>query len=123
LGKTQSVKTGVVTLQGHVAGRWERDLAEDLALGARGVREVHNLLLVDLGSKIEDEALMHNIQHAISCTSGLQETQIRVAVHASTAILSGEVPELWQRIKAERVASRFRVTEIKNEIVVGGDEP
>lgn len=119
---TVTVKGGVVTLQGHVASRWERELAGDLALSARGTRRLRNLLLVDLAGKIEDEALTRNIQYAISRTGGLQNTGIRVAVNAYTAVLSGEVVELWQRKKAESVASRFRVTEIRNEIVVRGDD-
>lgn len=116
---TVSVNRGVVTLRGHVASRWERELAADIALGARGVREAKNLLLVDLSNKIEDEALTNTIQFAISRTGGLQHIPIKVAVNANTAVLSGSVAELWQRRKAEDVASRFRVTEIQNEIVVG----
>jgi hyperosmotically inducible protein len=119
---TVSATGGVVTLQGNVASRWERELAGDLALGARGVRDVRNLLLVDLSTKIEDQALMTNIQYAISRTSGLEDTRIRVAVNSSTAVLSGEVSEPWQRRRAESVASRFRVTEIRNEIAVRGGE-
>lgn len=118
---TVSVKAGVVTLRGHVASRWERELAGDVALGARGVRDIQNLLLVDLDRKIEDEALTSSIQHAISRTSGLQNTNIRVAVHANTAVLSGAVSAPWQRRKAESVSSRFRITEIVNEIVVPAD--
>lgn len=117
---TVSVKKGIVTLQGHVASRWERELAGDLAVGARGVREVRNLLLVDLASKIEDEALTANIQHAISRTGGLRDSDIQVAVNANTAVLSGEVDDLWQRKKAEGVASRFRVTKVQNDIIVRG---
>lgn len=119
---TVSVNGGVATLQGYVASRWERDLAGDLALGARGIRGVHNLLLVDLSSKIEDHALTANIQYAISRTSELNNARIRVAVNASTAVLSGDVVEPWQKRTAEKIASRFRVTDIKNDIIVRGSD-
>lgn len=117
---TVSVKAGIVTLQGNVASRWERELAQDVALGARGVREVRNMLLVDLSHKIEDEALTTTIQHAISRTSGLRNQPVQVAVNANTAVLSGEVIEPWQRRRAESVVSRFRVTEVRNDIIVRG---
>lgn len=117
---TVSVGAGVVTLQGNVASRWERDLAGDVAFGARGVRDVKNLLLVDLGNKIEDEALTTTIQDAIAHTRGLHDCGIRVAVNANTAVLSGEVKELQQRRHAEAVAARFRVTDIRNEIRIDG---
>lgn len=118
---TVAVVAGTVTLQGHVASRWERALACDVALGARGVREVKNLLLVDLGAKIEDEALTNTIQHAISRTSGLYDCDIQVAVNANTAVLSGAVSEPWHRRKAESVAERHRVTDVKNEITIKDD--
>ena len=117
---TVIVKGGVATLNGHVASRWERELAGDIALGARGVREVNNLLLVDLAGKIEDEALTRTIQYALSRTSGLEGCDVQVAVNSSTAVLSGTVTEPWHRRKAESVVDRYRVTDIRNEIIVDG---
>lgn len=41
-----AVANGEVTLEGTVGSRWEKRLAEDLALRCRGVHDVHNRLKV-----------------------------------------------------------------------------
>jgi len=116
---TVTTKVGTVTLNGHVGSLWERTLAEDVALGARGVRSVRNLITVDLAGRIEDEALMRNIQDELKKAQGLVDREIRVAVSGSTAVLSGSVPAPWHRRRAEEIASRFRVTAVRNDIRVG----
>ena len=115
---TVSARGGVVTLEGRVASTWERSLARDIALGARGVRDVKDLILVDLGGKIEDEALMRNIQAAISEASELKDADIRVAVTGHTAVLSGEVPDLRRKRRAGEIANRFRVSNVRNDVIV-----
>jgi len=118
---TVSVRGGIVTLEGRVAGTWERALARDIALGVRGVGDVKDMLLVDLGGKIEDEALMRNIQAAISEASELRDSDIRVAVTGSTAVLSGEVPDLWRKRRAGEIANRFRASNVRNEVIAISD--
>jgi hypothetical protein len=41
-----AVENGEVTLQGLVGSRWEKRLAEDIALSVRGVHDVHNRLRI-----------------------------------------------------------------------------
>jgi osmotically-inducible protein OsmY len=41
-----TVSEGEVTLEGTVGSRWEKRLAEDIAAGCGGVRDVHNRLRV-----------------------------------------------------------------------------
>lgn len=41
-----SVENGEITLNGMVGSRWEKRLAEDIALSVRGVHDVHNRLRV-----------------------------------------------------------------------------
>jgi osmotically-inducible protein OsmY len=115
---TVSVKDGKVILEGNASSIWERMLAEDLTLGARGVRKVENLLLVDISGNIEDEALMRNIDYDLKNTRGLNNVDVNVAVTGGKAVLSGMVNEDWQRKLAERVVSRFRVTQIHNDIAL-----
>jgi osmotically-inducible protein OsmY len=115
---TVSVRRGIVTLTGHVSNPFERLIAEDIALSVRGVRSAENLLSVDLDSAIEDEALCREIQSALSLARGLKDVNVRVAVSANTAVLSGTVGELWQKETAESVVRRFRPWSIRNEIVV-----
>lgn len=115
---TVSVKSGVVTLEGHVATTWERAVAGDIALGARGVRDVRNMILVDLPRKIDDTVLTTSIHDAMIRSSALQNTSIRVAVSDGAVVLSGTVSEPWQRRRAQRVAERFPVTSVRNEIKI-----
>jgi osmotically-inducible protein OsmY len=116
-----SASAGAVTLSGSVASHWERTLAEDVALGSKGVNAVKNLLMVSLDEQIEDEALCREIQATLAYTRGLRDTDIRVAVNGNAAVLSGEVPALWQKEMAETVTRRFRVSTVRNEIIVMGD--
>lgn len=118
---TVSVSNGIATLSGTAASHWERTLAEDVALGSKGVCAVKNLLVVNLDEQIEDEALCREIQAALSYTRGLRDAKLRVAVNGDAAVLSGEVPTLWQKETAETVARRFRVSQVRNEIIVIGD--
>lgn len=115
-----TVNNGVVKLSGNVGNHWERVLAEDTALGAKGVVSVKNMLIVDLEGQIEDEALSREIQETLSYTRGLREAPIRVTVTGDTAVLSGDVQELWRRETAEAVARRFRVSHVQNKIRVTG---
>jgi osmotically-inducible protein OsmY len=115
-----SASDGVVTLNGHVASEWERSIAEDVAMSARGVRSVQNLLVVDLAREIEDQALSHNIREALKWARGLRDVDIQVAVTGDTAVLSGEVGQLWQKETAAAVVRRFRIHRLRNDIVVTG---
>jgi osmotically-inducible protein OsmY len=117
---TVSVSDGVATLNGSVSSEWERSVAEDVALSARGVRSVQNLLVVDLVGEIEDEALSHNIHEALKWARGLRDSEIQVAVTGDAAVLSGEVEQLWQKETAATVARRFRIRQLRNDIVVTG---
>jgi osmotically-inducible protein OsmY len=118
---TVSVTGGVATLNGRVGSNWERTLAEDVALSARGVRSVQNLLTVDLPGEIEDQALSHNIREALKWARGLRDSEIQVAVTGDMAVLSGEVEQLWQKETAATVARRFRICKFRNDIVVTGN--
>jgi len=115
-----TVSEGSVTLAGHVASDWESSIAEDVAMSARGVRSVRNLLVVDMAREIEDQALSHNIRDALRWTRGLRDASIEVAVTGDTAVLSGEVDQLWQKEAAAMVVRRFRIYRVRNDLVVTG---
>ncbi len=118
---TVSVTNGVVVLAGTAASSWERDLALDVAIGVRGVREVKNLLLVDPVEQVDAAALADKIEKALGQARRLKNVPVRVGVNGGHVVLSGEVPELQQKEIAERVARRFGPLWIHNEIVVTGD--
>ncbi|MGD2110208.1 MAG: BON domain-containing protein, partial [Phycisphaerae bacterium] len=115
---TVSASNGTVTLNGNIASEWERTVAEDVAMSARGVRSVQNLLVVDLVREIEDQALSHNIREALKWARGLRDIDIHVAVTGDTAVLSGEVQQLWQKEAAAVVTRRFRIHTLRNDITV-----
>lgn len=112
------VVSGKVTLSGNVGSHWERVVAEDVARASRGVRDVENLLLVNLESKIADVELANAIKAAFSRARGLTEDSIRIAVENNSAILSGHVKHLWQKESAESVVRRFELVHVKNDIKV-----
>lgn len=113
-----AVVGGKVTLSGNVGSHWERMVAEDIARATRGVREVENLLMVDLETKIADEELANAIKAALSRARGLTDAEIFVSVQDSSAVLSGEVDQLWKKETAETVVRRFGLLHIQNQISV-----
>jgi osmotically-inducible protein OsmY len=76
------------------------------------------MLIVDLEGQIEDEALSREIEETLSYTRGLRDADVRVTVTGDTAVLSGEVRQLWQRETAESVVRRFRISHVQNKIQV-----
>lgn len=117
---TVSVTRGIVKLSGNVGDQWERVVVKDVALSVRGVRDVQNLLTVDLLEQMADWKLEQNIEEAFFHTRGLKNTKINVAVTGGAVVLSGEVPKLSQKEMAEKVVQRFRFMHVHNEIVVTG---
>ena len=115
---TVAVSAGVATLSGHVATAWERTHAEEIARAARGVRDVHNLLIVNPFETAADEQMAERIREALIHARGLREADIRVAINESWVVLSGEVEHLWQKDTAQVVAERFRPTHLRNDIRV-----
>ena len=117
---TVSVVNGVVTLAGTVGRAWGRDIADDVALGVRGVREVRNLLLIDETEQMDDEALARAIESALIHARGLKNLPLRAAVSGGLIVLSGDVHRLWQKEMATTVARTFERRELRNEIAVTG---
>jgi len=115
-----SVKAGVADLNGNVGSQWERILGEDVARAARGVNDINNYLVVNLPEREENEKIEQAVHEAFSHTRGLKENKISIAVSGGLLVLSGEVDTLMQKEMAERVAYRFSLREIRNEIVVSG---
>lgn len=116
-----AVSGGKVTLAGNVGSHWERTVAEDVARSARGVRDVNNLLRVNLEEKVEDSELGSAIAAAMGRSRGLKDADVSVAVSNGQIVLSGEVVALWQKETAGSVARQFGAMYIRNEIVVTGE--
>lgn len=117
---TVAVAGGKVTLTGTVGSHWERVVAEDVARGVRGVRDVVNMLIVDLQHKIDDHELMNSVRAALGRARGLATADISVAIGEDTVVLSGIVQEAWQKEVAQTVVGRFGFLHIRNEIQATG---
>ncbi len=115
---TVEVRGGKATLRGNAVDPWERIVAEDIALSVRGVRAVHNLLVINAPQKKEDEELSQAIKSAFGRSYALSQSRIQVAVSHNFAVLSGEAPSFAQKRLATVVAQRFDVTGVRNDIVV-----
>ncbi|NJN05657.1 MAG: BON domain-containing protein [Rhodobacteraceae bacterium] len=113
-----TVKDGFVTLAGNVSSHWEQAAADDVARGARGVRDVLNLLNLDVKREVEDKTLSESIMVALTMTRGLSWGGIRVAVSGGSVVLSGSVGALSDKQMAESVARRFRPLQVRNDIIV-----
>jgi len=109
---------GKVTLRGNVGGHWERVIAEDISLSVRGVREVQNLLVVDLTERIDDQEASEIISKSLNRACGLGGTNIHVAVSHDLVVLSGQVPQLAHKEMAQKVAERVGIAHIRNDISV-----
>lgn len=117
---TVAARNGVVMLTGHVGAAWERTLAQDVALGVRGVRGIENQVIVDPAKQERDEALAADLDETLRQTRGLADAEIAVAVNSAAIVLSGTVPTLWQKEMAEAVAARYMPRMLRNEITVAG---
>ena len=115
-----SVAAGEATLTGHVGSHWEHVIAEDVARSARGVRDVTNLLVVDLMERIEGSQLSQDIVEALAATAGLKDADVQIAVSDSAVVLSGEVARVWHKAAAEAVVKRFWHRRVQNDIAVTG---
>lgn len=115
-----AVSGGKVTLTGNAGSYWERAIAEDVARSTHGVRDVHNLLRVNLESKVDDSELGSAVSAALHRSRGLKDAELAVAVSNGQIVLSGEVAALWQKEMAGKVALQFGAMYVRNEIVVEG---
>jgi osmotically-inducible protein OsmY len=110
------VDVGIVTLGGAVGSPVEYALAEDVARSARGVRAVHNLLLIDRTAQDDDESLQLEIEAALAEVPDLRDSDIKVAVSGDLIVLSGQVRDVRLKQMAEDAALSVRPWRIRNEI-------
>jgi hyperosmotically inducible protein len=117
---TVNARNGIVTLTGHLGDPQERRIAQDIALGVRGVRAVNNQITVDLSQQERDDALANELRQMLRQTRGLADADDRLAVNSAAIVLSGTVPNLADKVMAESVAARFMPGLLRNEIKVNG---
>lgn len=103
---------GVVTLTGRVQSFQERQLAERMAEGVRGVREVKNAITIDFGRPRVDAEIARDIESAFRWDRLLDAGEIRVEVKGGKAILSGRVGSAAERRRAYHTAWVNGVTDV-----------
>jgi len=113
-----TVTDGVASLGGTVSTQWERFVAGDVAMSARGVRGVEDLLTVNPMAEIDHEELAREIRTALDHARELKDAKIDVKVSGTSVVLIGTVSLLSQKETAETVVRRFGLQEIRNEIIV-----
>lgn len=91
---------GAVTLGGRVKTYQERVLAERLAEGVRGVREVKNAIDVDNEVKLTDVELAANVRHRLQWDALVNDGLLTVEVENGRVVLGGYVASASERRRA-----------------------
>lgn len=110
---------GRVTLSGHVEIYPDRDRAQEIAEGVRGVESVVNELTVRPRESIPDAEIAENIRATLDADGGTADLALDVAVKNGVVTLTGEVETDPQRRVAAYLASRvLGVAGLNNRIAV-----
>lgn len=113
------VRSGVVTLQGHVRTAEERSVAEYVASHCRGVTSVLNELTVDPLDEVSDAATARAVRGALAYCMDSETAGITVSCDDGRVLLHGEVLSLLDRMLAEELARlQAGVREVENHIHV-----
>ncbi|MGD0088818.1 MAG: BON domain-containing protein [Planctomycetota bacterium] len=113
------VRSGVVTLQGHVRSAEERSVAAYVASHCRGVTNVLNELTVNLLDEVSDEATARAVRGALAYCKDFETEGVTVSCDDGRVLLRGEVPSLLDRTLAEELARlQAGVREVENHIHV-----
>ena len=114
-----NVAQGVVTLDGLAEWEFQRDEAERLARACARVRDVTNLIKVRPGA-CGAVVIEQCIARAFERQAMLDASNVHVAVHDSTAVLSGGVPSLRHLHLAQSAASAVAgITSVESHLTVG----
>jgi osmotically-inducible protein OsmY len=96
-----TVKGAVVTLTGKVGAWAEAQLAQDLAERVRGVRDIHNNLLIDYVDRRTDAEMASDVQAALEWDIWVHGYPIRAEVKDRQVTLSGTVGSAIQKFRAD----------------------
>ena len=97
---------GAVTLSGTVDSYGLKMLAGEVAMGAKGVAELQNELLVDSKKRLTDTELQNEIGELYRFTALLDDVHLQVEVKDATVVLNGTVTSSFQKSYAEDLAWR-----------------
>jgi len=100
-----TAENGVVTLLGSVVSQRERELAEWIAKGVHGVRDVKNNIAVTLNRQPSDRTIARDISNQLQGNSRLHPDKIKVQVRSGEARLQGSVNSVLARSQAGMAAA------------------
>ena len=95
-----SVNDAVVTLSGTVGSMAERKLAEQLAEGVRGVKDVHNVLVVNYAGQRTDREIAADIQAVLHWDIWVTGYPVQVGVKDGNVTLTGTVGSVVEKSRA-----------------------
>lgn len=129
------IENGVAVLTGEVESDVERDLAEQVALGVEGVREVDNQLKVegeaadrsndrdrDFSNRFNDATTTATVKSKLLWNRNTEGLNINVDTNNGVVTLKGSANTDEARELAERLARNTEgVREVNNELKVNGE--
>ena len=123
-----TAREGIVTLEGEVATKEQRELAYEIASQVKEVDRVKNLIQVNpnkvekrerrtLGETIDDGKIAASVKSAFSLDRRLEGCDIKVKVYKGVVFLEGTVNEEAQKRLAVRIARDIdQVSDVKDGI-------
>jgi hyperosmotically inducible protein len=114
------VEFGRVTLIGSVPSDFTRRAAIDDAWSVDGVKSVQDDLTIELFERAKTkEPLASAVKDALLLDAQIHASEITVSAAAGQITLEGTVEALWQKFRAEQIASDVKgVLGVTNEIAV-----
>lgn len=100
----QANDRGRVTLQGTLDSAAQRDLAEAVAQGVRGVTSINNLIIVRPESPRADSQILPEVRQGLHWDALVDDALIDVRVSNGEVYLSGRVGSAAEKRRATRIA-------------------
>lgn len=96
-----NVEDGVVTLTGEVDSYTEKNIAEEVAQGVKGVIDVKNLLTYDLVADRTDADIQADIKRRLRSDASIDSGLISVTVNNGKVTLGGSAGSATEKSEAE----------------------
>jgi osmotically-inducible protein OsmY len=92
-----AVQNGLVRLKGAVDSWQEKQLAEAIAAGVKGVREIKNTIIVQPNRTRSEEAIKQEVEQTLLMNSEIRNQRINVRVDSNRVTLSGAVGSAYEK--------------------------